>query len=37
MPSIGKIITLDVPGALDLTRKSDGPPRIVVHPNGDIS
>jgi threonine dehydrogenase-like Zn-dependent dehydrogenase len=38
MPSIGKIITLDeVPNALDLARKSDGPPRIVVHPNGDIS
>jgi hypothetical protein len=38
MPSVGKIITLDeVPNALDLARKSDGPPRIVVHPNGDIS
>jgi len=24
-----------VPDALDLARKSDGPPRIVVHPNGD--
>jgi hypothetical protein len=38
MPSVGKIITLDeIPNALDLARKSDGPPRIVVHPNGDIS
>lgn len=38
MPSVGAIIGLDeVPGALDLARKSDGPPRIVVHPNGGIS
>ena len=38
LPSVGAIIGLDeVPGALDLARKSDGPPRIVVHPNGDIS
>ncbi len=37
LPSVGKIITLDeVPDALDLARKSDGPPRIIVHPNGDI-
>ena len=36
LPSVGKIITLDeVPDALDLARRSDGPPRIVVHPNGD--
>jgi threonine dehydrogenase-like Zn-dependent dehydrogenase len=36
LPSIGKIITLDeVPDALDLARRSEGPPRIVVHPNGD--
>ena len=36
LPSVGKVITLDeVPDALDLARKSDGPPRIVVHPNGD--
>jgi threonine dehydrogenase-like Zn-dependent dehydrogenase len=35
LPSVGKVITLDeVPDALDLARKSDGPPRIVVHPNG---
>lgn len=38
LPSVGKIITLDeVPEALDLARRSDGPPRIVVHPNGDIA
>jgi threonine dehydrogenase-like Zn-dependent dehydrogenase len=37
LPSVGKIIGLDeVPAALDLARRSDGPPRIVVHPNGDI-
>ncbi|WP_096283563.1 zinc-binding dehydrogenase [Mycobacterium ahvazicum] len=36
LPSIGKVIGLDdVPDALDLARRSDGPPRIVVHPNGD--
>jgi len=36
LPSVGRVITLDeVPDALDLARKSDGPPRIVVHPNGD--
>ena len=38
LPSVGKIITLDeVPDALYLARKSDGPPRIVVHPNGNIA
>ena len=37
LPCVGKVITLDeVPAALDLARKSDGPPRIVVHPNGDV-
>lgn len=37
-PSIGSIITLDqVPDALELARHSDGPPRILVHPNGDVS
>ena len=37
LPSVGEIIGLDeVPAALDLARKSDGPPRIVVHPNGDV-
>lgn len=36
LPSVGSIIDLDdVPDALDLARKSDGPPRIIVHPNGD--
>ncbi|MDT5092380.1 MAG: hypothetical protein QOH60_1743 [Mycobacterium sp.] len=38
LPSVGKVITLDeVPDALELARKFDGPPRIVVHPNGDIA
>jgi threonine dehydrogenase-like Zn-dependent dehydrogenase len=33
LPSIGQIIGLDgVPAALALARKSQGPPRIVVHP-----
>jgi threonine dehydrogenase-like Zn-dependent dehydrogenase len=37
MPSVGRIIGLDeVPDALDEARRSDGPPRIVVHPNGDV-
>ena len=37
LPSVGAIISLDeVPDALDLARKSNGPPRIVVHPNGDV-
>ena len=36
LPCVGSIITLDeVPDAIDLARKSDGPPRIMVHPNGD--
>jgi threonine dehydrogenase-like Zn-dependent dehydrogenase len=36
LPSVGAIISLDeVPDAMELARKSDGPPRIVVHPNGD--
>jgi threonine dehydrogenase-like Zn-dependent dehydrogenase len=38
LPSVGKVIGLDdVPGALELARRSDGPPRIVVHPNGDVA
>jgi threonine dehydrogenase-like Zn-dependent dehydrogenase len=38
LPSVGKVIALDeVPDALDLARKSEGPPRIIVHPNGDIT
>jgi threonine dehydrogenase-like Zn-dependent dehydrogenase len=37
LPSVGAIVSLDeVPDALDLARKSDGPPRIVVHPNGHV-
>ena len=38
LPSVGKVITLDdVPAALELARRSDGPPRIVVHPNGEVA
>lgn len=38
LPSVGTTITLDgVPDALDLARKSEGPPRIIVHPNGDLT
>lgn len=34
-PSIGQVITLDgVPDAIDMARRSAGPPRIIVHPNG---
>jgi threonine dehydrogenase-like Zn-dependent dehydrogenase len=37
LPSVGKIIGLDeVPDALDQARRSDGPPRIVVRPNGHV-
>jgi len=37
MPSVGAVIGLDeVSDALDSARKSDGPPRIVVRPNGDV-
>lgn len=33
LPSIGMVIGLEgVPDALDLARRSEGPPRIVVHP-----
>jgi len=35
LPSVGQIVGLDgVPEAIDLARKAQGPPRIVVHPNG---
>jgi threonine dehydrogenase-like Zn-dependent dehydrogenase len=35
LPSVGEVIGLDeVPEALDRTRRSEGPPRIVVHPQG---
>lgn len=38
LPSIGKIIGLGgVPDAIEEARRSAGPPRIVVHPNGDIA
>jgi threonine dehydrogenase-like Zn-dependent dehydrogenase len=34
LPSVGGVIDLDgVPDALEQARRSDGPPRIVVHPN----
>ena len=37
LPSVGAVVGLDeVPDALDLARTSDGPPRIVIHPNGDV-
>jgi threonine dehydrogenase-like Zn-dependent dehydrogenase len=33
LPSVGMVISLDeVPDALDLARRAEGPPRIVVHP-----
>ncbi|MFV8048468.1 zinc-binding dehydrogenase [Mycobacterium sp. 48b] len=36
LPSIGMVVQLDgVPDALDLARRSAGPARIIVHPNGD--
>ena len=36
LPSIGMTIGLDeVPDAIDLARRSQGPPRILVHPNPD--
>ena len=35
LPSVGQVIGLDeVAEALEMTRRSEGPPRIVVHPNG---
>ena len=34
-PSIGMTVDLDgLPEAIDLARKAEGPPRIIVHPNG---
>ncbi|WP_374025310.1 zinc-binding dehydrogenase [Mycobacterium sp. HNNTM2301] len=37
LPSVGKIIGLDeVPAALEAARRSEGPPRVVIHPNGDL-
>jgi threonine dehydrogenase-like Zn-dependent dehydrogenase len=38
LPSVGRVIALDeVPAALDEVRRAEGPPRIVVHPNGDAA
>ena len=38
MPSVGRIIGLDeVPEAIEQARRAEGPPRIVVHPNGDVA
>jgi threonine dehydrogenase-like Zn-dependent dehydrogenase len=38
LPSVGRIITLDeVPDAIEQARRAEGPPRIVVHPNGDVA
>ncbi|MDT5139030.1 MAG: hypothetical protein QOD58_3292 [Mycobacterium sp.] len=38
MPSVGRIIGLDeVPQAIEQARRSEGPPRIVVHPNGAVA
>ena len=38
MPSVARIIGLDeVPEAINQARRSEGPPRIVVHPNGDVA
>ena len=35
LPSVGTAIGLDeVPDAIDRARKAQGPPRIIVHPNG---
>jgi threonine dehydrogenase-like Zn-dependent dehydrogenase len=37
MPSVGRIIGLDeVPEAIEQARRSEGPPRTVVHPNGAV-
>lgn len=38
LPSVGQVISLgEVPDALDMARTSSGPPRIIVHPNGEAS
>jgi threonine dehydrogenase-like Zn-dependent dehydrogenase len=35
LPSVGMVVGLDeVPDAIDLARRAQGPPRIIVHPNG---
>jgi threonine dehydrogenase-like Zn-dependent dehydrogenase len=34
-PSVGRVIGLDdVPAAIDEARRAEGPPRVIVHPNG---
>lgn len=38
MPSVGRVIGLDeVPDAIEQVRRAEGPPRVVVHPNGDVA
>ncbi len=38
MPSVGRVIGLDeVPDAIEQARRAEGPPRVVVHPNGDVA
>ena len=38
MPSVGRVIGLDeVPEAIEQARRAEGPPRVVVHPNGDVA
>lgn len=33
LPCVGKVIGLDgIPEALEATRRTQGPPRIVIHP-----
>jgi threonine dehydrogenase-like Zn-dependent dehydrogenase len=35
LPSVGRVIGLDdVPAAIDEARRAEGPPRVIVHPNG---
>lgn len=35
LPSVGRVVGLDgVPEAIELARRSEGPPRIIVRPNG---
>ncbi|MCX2929396.1 hypothetical protein ORI20_03860 [Mycobacterium sp. CVI_P3] len=38
LPGVGRIVTLEqVPEAIDMARRPEGPPRIIVHPNGDTT
>ncbi len=38
IPSVGRVIGLDeVPEAIEQARRAKGPPRVVVHPNGDVA